>query len=296
MNNSLELYRIFEKVCQTSSFSAAAKELYITQPAVSQSIKQLEENLSVSLFQRGSRGVSLTAEGQVLLEYIRSALHLIESGEDRIAKLRSLMAGELKIGAGDTITRQFLLPHIHRFHQSYPDILLQVTNRTSLEILELLKNGAVDIAFVNLPLPPLPSLELTVIPCREVEDIFVAGDRFRHLEGRRLSLENLSQYPLIMLEPKSNSRNYVDRFLLSQGVTCQPEIELGAYDLLIDFARIGLGLACVIREFSQQALEQGGLFQVELATPIPRRSIGICHLSSINLTPSARRFIDLILS
>lgn len=292
MNNSLELYRIFEKVAQTNSFSAAARALYITQPAVSQSIKQLEEQLSVSLFQRGSRGVRLTMEGQVLLEYIRSALHLIESGEDRIAKLKSLTAGELKIGAGDTITRQFLLPFIRLFHQAYPDILLHVTNRTSPEILELLKNGAVDIAFVNLP---LDSPEITVIPCMEVEDIFVAGDRFRQLEGKSLPLQELAEYPLIMLEPKSNSRNYVDRFLLFQGVTCQPEIELGAYDLLMDFARIGLGLACVIREFSLSALERGELFQVELNPPIPKRSIGICHLASINLTPSARQFIDLVL-
>lgn len=286
--NHLELYKVFQKVAECESFSGAAKELFVTQPAVSQAVKQLEEELNCELFLRNARGVSLTDEGKLLYGYVNSALNLIVTGEDKLSRMQALRSGDLTIGAGDTITKQFLMPYIDRFHTLYPDILIKVTNRTSTEIVDFLRNGTVDIAFVNLP---LSAEGIKTIDCMEIEDIFVAGERFRFLEGKALTYEELSSYPLIMLEPRANSRKFVDSHFLKNGVSLQPEIELGAYDLLLDFAEIGLGIACIIREFAGR---QKNLFEVRLQTPLPRRHIGICYLSSIRLSPSARKFIDLI--
>lgn len=287
---NLELYKIFQAVAEKQSFTAAAKSLYITQPAVSQAMKRLEEELAVTLFSRTPKGILLTAEGKTLASYISSAMSLIEAGEEKLARMRTLEAGELKIGAGDTITKHFLLSRIKLFHKLYPKIIIKVTNRPSPDIIALVQSGQVDFGFVNCP---IEAEGVELLDCMEIEDIFVAGSNFAELNGKRLSLEKLAQYPLLMLEPKSNSRDYVDTFFLSKGITLSPEIELGAYDLLLDFAKIGFGLACVIREFSQEAMD-GSLFQIELTEPLPKRSIGICYLPSILLSTPAQAFISLV--
>jgi len=292
MKTNLDAYRIFLAVAQNGSFSAAANKLFISQPAVSQSIKNLEADLGCELFVRSAKGVSLTSHGKVLFDHVHSALGLIAAGEDKINRLNSLQMGQLKIGASDTLTRYYLLEFIDIFHNLYPKVDLKMTNRTSTEIIDFLKDGLVELAFVNLP---LHDPDITIIECGTVEDIFVAGAKFWRLKERQLPLEELQSYPLIMLEQKSNSRRYVDNFFARRGITLKPEFDLGAHELLLEFARIGLGVACVIREFSQDYLASGELFEVHLQSPIPRRKIGICHRKDIALSKGATQFIDIVL-
>jgi len=291
MDVSLELYRIFRTVAREKNFSGAAKSLYISQPAVSQAMKQLEEQLGVSLFIRGSRGVTLTQEGEILKGYVDSALNLLDAGETRIQALRSLTAGELRIGASDTVSRWYLLPAIERFHVMYPEVALRITNRTSPETLELLKEGKLDVGFVNMP---MSVTGVQYEECKPVHDVFIAGRGYEHLQGRKLSLDEVAASRLIMLESASNSRRWVDHHFLSCGVELRPEIELGAHDLLLDYASIGLGVACVIAEFSETTVASRGLFTLELSEPVPARSVGACWLAGIELSPAARRFVDLV--
>ena len=122
MSIRLELYKIFDKVAKCQSFSKAAKELYMTQPAVSQAIMQLEDELKIRLFTRTPRGVILTNEGKLLFEYTNSAISLLDTGEKKLKESRDLKKGELKIGVSDTISRYYLLPYLERFHKSYPNI------------------------------------------------------------------------------------------------------------------------------------------------------------------------------
>ena len=291
MDGNLELYRIFGEVARQRSFSGAAKALYISQPAVSQAVKQLEGQLGVMLFIRGPRGVSLTREGEILRGYADSALNLLESGEARLAALRSLSAGELRIGASDTVSKRYLMPAIEKFHTAHPDVALRITNRTSPETIALLREGRLDVGFVNLP---IGGSGISFEECKTVHDIFVAGSAYDHLRGVPLTLRELAEQQLIMLEQASNSRRWVDRHFLSRGVVLRPEIELGAHDLLLDYAGIGLGVACVIEEFSREPLESGRLFRLELTEPVPRRSVGACWLTGIALSAAARRFIELV--
>lgn len=286
MNISLELYRIFNAAARTSSFTAAARELYITQSAVSQSVRQLESAMGVKLFVRGARGISLTREGETLQGYTSSALNLLEAGEKRVAELSRLSGGELRIGAGDTVSKWFLLPVIEQFHRLYPAVALHITNRTSGETLELMKNGQLDLGFVNMP---ISASGVLFEECLPVHDVFVCGEKYKDLASRPLPLEELAGYPLIMLERSANSRRWVDRHFFSHGVELRAEIELGAHDLLADYARIGLGIACVVDEFVQR----DGLYTLTLDEEIPARSIGACYLEEIGPSPAARRFIDM---
>ena len=151
----LELYRVFKEVAETGNISLAAKNLYISQSAVSQSIKQLETALQARLFARSPRGVSLTWEGQMLYQYVRSALGLLATGEDKLSQAQQLLLGTLTIGASDTVTSFFLTPYLEAFHRQHPGIRLKIVSGRSAKVLSMLKSGAVDIAFAS---PPTPSL------------------------------------------------------------------------------------------------------------------------------------------
>lgn len=290
MKGNFELYRIFCEVVRAGTFSGAARALYITQPAVSQAIRQLEQTLDTRLFVRGARGVTPTAEGEVLYGYASSALNLLSAGESRVSQLGSLSAGELRIGAGDTVTKWYLLPVIEQFHRRYPEVTLRMTNRTSRETVKLLQEGAIDLGFINMP---LSAPGVMVETCCTLHDVFIAGPAFESLRGRTVGLAELAQQSLILLERSSNSRRWIDRHFLAAGVALQPAIELGTHELLADCARIGLGVACVIEEYSRHVIGRDGVFRVEADPPVPQRSVGACYLERVGPSPAGRRFIDL---
>lgn len=285
----LDLYKIFCEVARCGSFSKAAKSLYMTQPAVSQAISQLEMELDIRLFIRTPRGVVLTNEGGILFEYANSAINLINVGEKKIIESKNLMAGELRIGVGDTISRYFLLPFLEKFHSLYPNIKLKIINRTTLELCILLKSGEVDIAICNLP---IKDSTLKIRKLMDIHDIFVCGEKYKDKISVPLSFSEIAELPLILLETKSNSRRYVEKYILSKGVKIEPEIELGSHDLLLEFARINLGISCVVKEFSKDYLENEILYEIELAEKIPKRSIGVCFLKSVSLSPAATKFVE----
>ncbi|WP_297137264.1 LysR family transcriptional regulator [Terrisporobacter sp.] len=293
MITKLDLYKVFCQVGKSKSFSKASKELYMTQPAVSQAIMQLEGELDVRLFNRTPRGVSLTNEGSILFEYVNSAINLINAGEEKILEFKDLTVGELKIGVGDTISKYFLLPYLEFFHNRYPNIKFKIINGTTLELCSLIKSGEINIAICNFPIDD-KSLESR--PCREIRDIFVCGEKYKDLSREKISLEEMVKYPLIFLEPNSNSRKYVEKFMLSKGIKISPEFELGSFDLLLEFAKINLGIACVIKEFSRDYLEKGLLYEVNVLEEIPSRSIGVCYLKDVPLSLACAKFVEILSS
>lgn len=289
--SKLDLYKVFRIVARNKSFSGAGRELFMTQPAVSQSIMQLETDLGTRLFNRTPKGVTLTNEGELLFEYVNSAINLIQVGEEKIVEFQNLMAGELKLGVGDTISEFFLLPYLEEFRNQYPRINFKIVNGTTMELCQALKSGEVDIAVCNLP---IDDTTLEVRPCFEVQDTFVYGEKFEKVINEPVELKELVDLPLIFLESGSNSRQYVENYFLNRGIQLAPEFELGSHGLLLEFAKINLGIACVTREFSKDYLETGVLREVQLTEPIPKRHVGICSLKRVPLSPSATRFVEIL--
>jgi LysR family transcriptional regulator, transcriptional activator of the cysJI operon len=292
MSGKLDLYKVFCMVARSGSFSKAAQDLYISQSAVSQAVMQLEGELEIRLFNRTPKGVTLTSEGSLLFEYAHSALSLIDAGEQKLLEFKNVAIGELKIGVGDTISKYFLLPYLEAFHTQYPNIKFKIVNGTTLEICSILKSGGVDIGICNFPLND-PALEQ--IACLEVQDIFVCGERYKSLSLSPVELEEIAKLPMILLERNSNSRKYVEDFMLSQGVKLSPEFELGSHDLLLEFAKINLGIACVTKQFTQEYLQKQLVYEIPLAREIPKRDIGVCFLKSVPLSPASKRFVDQLL-
>lgn len=291
MIGKLDTYRIFNVVSHSRSFSKAAEELFMTQPAVSQAIAKLEKELETHLFNRTPKGVTLTNEGEILHDYVNSALGILDAGEEKILEFKQLSIGQLRIGVGDTISRHFLLPYLETFHTKYPGIRMQVLNGTTSEIIAFIKSGEADLGICNLP---VEDAQLRVVPCKEVRDIFVCGEKYKNLTKRPIALDMLAKLPLIFLEKKANSRQYVERFLLEKGYSITPEFELGSHDLVLEFAKINLGIACVTKEFSKDYLERGILYEIQLLEEVPQRSIGICYLNSVPMSRATKKFIGLI--
>ena len=289
----LELYRIFREVAEAGNISVAAKNLYISQSAVSQSVKQLETELQVRLFSRSPRGVTLTGEGQLLYDYVRSALTLLQTGEDKLSQTRELLMGNLVIGASDTVTSWFLTPYLEAFHREYPGIRLKITSGRSAKVLSLLKSGAVDIAFASSPADPG---NLNTWPCFDTHAIFVAGSGYDCDFHHIYSLEEIAAFPLILLERKASSRLFLEDYFLQNGLKLNPEIELSSRGLLVSLAKIGLGVAGVTREFVQKYLDSGEIRELQTSFSIPSRTVDMCTLRDVTPTAAAERFMNLIQS
>lgn len=291
MSVKLELYRVFKEVAEAGNITAAAQTLFISQSAVSQSIKQLEVELQTRLFARNSRGVTLTADGRMLYEYVRSAMGLLETGEEKLSQSRDLQMGHLTIGASDTVTSQFLLPYLDRFHRQYPAIHIQIISGRSHKVLGLLQSGKVDIAFASTP---QEGASLETFPCLATHSIFVAGAEYPCDFDHVYTLEEIARFPLILLERKASSRLYLEKYFLQNGLHLNPEIELGARSLLVDLAAIGFGVAGVTEEFVRRELESGRLRKLRTSFDIPPRSVDLCVLRDVPLTSAAQRFSDFI--
>lgn len=285
MDINLELYKVFYYVATTLSFSEASRQLFISQSAVSQSIKTLEQKLNHTLFIRSTKKVILTQQGELLLQHVKPAMQMLYDGESLLTNENALH-GQLRIGASDTICRYFLINYLNRFHKEYPDVRIKVTNSTSIGCVELLEDGLVDLIVCNSPNSRLHGhSQITTV--REFRDIFVANPQYYPMTEEALSLEELLHYPLLMLSPKSTTSEYLHQLFASQELKLSPEIELNSNDLLMDLARIGLGIACVPEYMLENS---SGLVPVALKKPLPKRQVVLVKHDTLPLSQAAERF------
>lgn len=271
MNINLEYYKIFYYVATELSITGAAKKLCISQPAVSQAVKQLEQGLGIELFTRRAKGVSLTRAGTLLYSYVGNGYETILAGEEQLAKMMNLEYGEVRIGASDMTLQFYLLPYLEKFHQLYPEIKVTVTNAPTPQTIEHLKQGRIDFGVVTKPLEADSQFEIATV--RKIQDVFVAGDKFRYLGERILSYSELSKLPLICLEGDTSTRKYVEGFLERNQVTVTPEFELATSDMIVQFAMRNLGVGCVVEDFAKTQIENGELIRLQFEEQIPEREM-----------------------
>ena len=288
MDINYELYKVFYHVASTLSFSEASKQLFISQSAVSQSIKTLERKLDQTLFIRSTKHVQLTPEGEILLRHIEPAMHFIRRGEAQLLDAAAT-GGQIRIGASDTICRYFLVPYLERFHRDFPSAHIKVINQTSIKCVELLETGQVDLIVTNYPNQYLSNVS-SIKKIRTFKDVFIANKSFEQLKGQKLSYEQLSKYPILMLDKRSTTSEFLHRLFQQHHLDLVPEIELTSNDLLIDLARIGLGIA-FIPDFCIQE-PNDDLFIVETEEELPTRELVIAHNEQIPLTKASEEFLN----
>ncbi len=286
---NLDQYQVFLEVARARSFSRAAAALFVTQPAVSQTVKALEDRLGCKLFLRNARGVSLTEDGERLYHEVSGAILRIEEAEAHFAGLQTLSVGTLRIGASDTICKYVLLPYLNQFHNTYPGVSIKVTNRTSSETVRLLREGQVDMGCVNLPTPIDETMNCESV--LSVQDVLVAAPELAKTLPKKVSYQDLVKQPLLMLERLSSTRRFWDKIFEEQGLNLKPQIELGSLDLLLEFACIGLGISAVTLPAARELIERGKLTVLNLKNPPAPRNIGVVTTKQLPPSPCARAFL-----
>lgn len=291
--NQLNLYHIFYTVAQCGNISAAAKKLYISQPAVSKSISRLEESFTSPLLIRSSRGVTLTENGKLLYKQLETAFQAIRQGEELISRNDLLGVGSLSIGVSTTLCKYVLLPYLQDYIATNPYVKVSLSCQSTYETIASLESGALELGLVGES-ERLESSHLNFLPIREIHDIFVCSPEYlSKLQSQTDGSEDLlSQGTFLLLNKNNVTRQYMDKHMLLQNVTMEHQIEVTTMDLLIDFARIGLGIACVIGEFVQDELKKGSLVECSIREPIPSRRIGFAYPRSARPSAAMDAFLS----
>ena len=279
MDQNLSQYRIFYAVAKAGNISRAAKELYISQPAISKSISKLEDSLNTVLFTRNSRGVQLTDEGQVLFEHTRDAFEELAKGEQELKRIREFNMGHIRIGVSNTLCRFIMVKYLKGFIEQYPHIKITIESQPTTQTLSMLEQQRIDIGLV---VEQKSAKSMNFIPVMDIEDIFVATPSYlENLKLREGADTDVFQSGNLMLLDKNNiTRHYIDDYMSVNEIVANNLLEVTTMDLLIEFARIGLGIGCVIKKFVKEDLDSGRLAQLKLDTPIHKRTVGFLWQSS----------------
>lgn len=291
MQMNTEWYRIFLSVARLGNLTKAAQELHLTQPSVSYAVKQLEAGLGVALFDRLSKGVRLTREGEALLDYVEQSFSFLAAGERHLRSLKELTAGELRVGASGPVIKHLLLPPLDRFHAEHPGIRIRLSQGKSSELRQRLLEGEIDFGLVHLPFAD-PGLD--VLPLIDIQDCFVVGPAYGRLAEKPFDAAAIENTPLLLLSEGSSTRRFVERWLASQGVTAEADMELSSMDMLVELAERGYGAAFVTEAFVREELRSGRLLRLSTAEPIPPRSVGIATRRGASLPVIAERFLGML--
>lgn len=292
MDQNLTLYKIFYNTALAGNISKAADELYISQPAISKAVKRLEENLKVTLFTRSSRGVSLTEEGKILFDHLQTAFTAIQTGEDSLRQINDLCIGHIRIGVSSTLCKFLLIPYLKEFIRLYPHIKVTIECQSSQHTLRLLKENKIDLGLVGMS-EPLSNIHFDSLGT--IQDTFVATKTYlNNLKLREGNQEEdvFRAANLMLLDRENMSRLYIDHYLNVNSIVPNQILEVSDMDLLIEFARIGMGISCVIREFVKEDIEQGRLIEIPLSIPVKEREAGFVYRNSTSLSRSTNQFIE----
>ncbi len=287
---NLELYKVFYTVAKCGSLTKAAQELYISQPAVSQAIKQLEGQLGASLFNRTHKGMELSAVGgKLIYSQVEEALTLLSEAEKKLTELKTVATGKIRIGATDSIFSHVIADKLAEFNEKYPSVKLELKSSTSPYTLSQLKEGKCDIAFINLPLEDDEVRFYGTVT--HLNEVFVAGKKYTELDGIEIPLKRLQEFPLMTIEENTVSRRAFASFVDSLGLNMNPDIEVANWDLMKKLVIKGMGIGLIPREYCRDELDNGEIFELKTTPSLPVRGIGIAISRHLSLSFAMKEFL-----
>lgn len=292
MDVSFDYYKVFYEVARCKSITLAAHQLCLTQPTVSKYIQNLEQELGCKLFQRSQKGVSLTAEGELLFRQISRACQQMEQAKDRIREYVNCQSGKITIGASELTMHYFLLPYLEKFQHRFPNVNVKIHASSTPMSLAALNAGSIDFSLVITPILETEHLQVTQVS--EFQDIVIAGTRFSHLQDKVLTLKELTEYPLVCMEKGTTTRNFWDNIFKKQELELRPNIEVDSNDLIPPTVLHNLGIGFVPYKFARPYLVNFGIIQLQLDIQIPRRKICVVQNPAHPLSPAARELLDML--
>ncbi|MDO4261552.1 MAG: LysR family transcriptional regulator [Eubacteriales bacterium] len=294
MDISFDYYKIFYEVARAKSISQAAQKLCLTQPTVSKYVQNLEQELHCRLFVRSKKGVALTPEGQLLLRQVSRAVQQMDRAGELLQEFADFQSGKINIGASELTMRYFLLPYLERFRRQYPNVNLKIHSFSTPVSVSALSAGSIDFAVSTTPIEGAEHFFVT--PVEDFQDIVIAGNQYIFLQGKRLSLKELSSYPLVCMEKGTTTRRFWDGIFKNCGLELHPSVEVNSNDLIPPTVLHNLGIGFVPYKFARAYLESEELFQLELDIPVSRRGICIVQNPQHLLPPAAKALLHMLTS
>lgn len=293
---NLELYKVFYTVAKCGSLTKAAEELYISQPAVSQAVKQLESQLNISLFNRTHKGMELSAQGgKLIFKEVEQALTILAAAENKLSEMNAIATGTIRIGATDSIFSNVIADKLVMFNEKYPAVKFELITGTTPETIKQVKENKCDVGFLNMPFEGDDINFLGGV--YDLTDVFVAGEKYAsELKHKVVPLKDLQQYPLLMIEQNTVARHALAEFTKNMGVTLTPDIEVANWDLMLKFAKSGMGVGCIPREYCKDMLEKGEIFELDVRPVLPGRGVGIAVAKHSTLPYVVREFVSIFLN
>lgn len=291
MNINLELYKVFYHVAKNESISRAANELSISQPAISKSIKTLEEQINTNLFIRKRDGVELTEAGETIYKKIKEAMDLIGSAENDLEVLTNMESGIINIGASKTILHEFLMPYIKSFHNKYPKISIRIFTDKTSDLIRKSKMGLIDVIFTNLPYN-LPR-EYEIFKLMDLHDCLVANDSFSEYKNKKLQKKDLENLPLLILTKGATTRIRFDDYCFENNIKVSPTMEFGSNTLIKEFTEAGFGIGLLTEEHVKGELDNNKLFKLNIDLPLKEKYLGMVY-NTENKSLVAKNFIKYI--
>lgn len=289
--SNLNRYRLFCAVAECESISKAAELNYISQPAISKAITKMEESLGTVLFNRNHRGVTLTDEGKVFYDELKSAFDIIKAGEDKLRSINELGIGRLRLGASSVLCKAMLLPYLKGFINENPHIKITIECQSSSRIHKMLMDGVID---VGLMVKPDNMTELSFISLGEIEDIFTATPNYLDNLALRNESDIFENANIMLLDSENVSRHHVDKFFKENNIEPKHILEVSNMDLLIEFTKIGMGVSCVVKQFVEKEIESGELKEIPLNSKINTREVGLAFVKTSRLNATMQKFIDYV--
>ena len=286
MNIDLELYRVFYAVAKHKHMTRASEELHISQPAISQSIKKLEDQLGGTLFLRSNKGMELTSEGVMFFDYVKGALELINNAENEFTSFKDLSKGEIKIGASTTLTKIILMDAVKKFHKDYPNINIDITNDLTSNLIIDLEKGKLDFVIYNEGNIKERNIDTKVIS--KLRQGFLYNPEYFNDDIK--SLKELENYPLILQKKESNSRKFLDNYTLNKGIILYPKTEVVSQDLVLEFTNAGFGIGFGIIDLAKR--NYPNLKELKINKEIPNNNIYLAKNKSINLPFASKKLLE----
>ncbi len=285
--SNLNRYRLFCAVAECESISRAAEINYISQPAISKAITRMEESLNTTLFIRNHRGVTLTEEGRILYEQLKTAFDIIKAGEEKLYRINELGIGHLKLGTSGVLCRHMLIPYLKDYIKNNPHVKISIEVQSSSKIHKILADGRIDVA---LMVKPDNTNGLCFFSLGEIEDIFTATPKYIENLSSKNQKDFFEEANIMLLDGENISRMHIDRYFRENGISPRHILEVSGMDMLIEFAKIGMGAACVIKQFVEEELDKNVLRQIMLDVPVNKREVGFAYMKNAGLTMAMKNF------
>lgn len=286
---NLELYRIFYVVAETKNITRASEILNISQPAVTKHIKNLEEQLGTPLFIRTKKGVVLNEYGEKIFLNVKQALTLLDESEKEIGKYKTMDKGTIKIGISTTLTKKYLLKYLEKFHTKYPNIIVDIYTDPTKELINKLKNGNIDLIISKFP--QNIDYDLEYIKLGETKYIFVTNKNYSNLINRKVKVEELKKYAVILQKSPSNSRMSVENYFKENNIKMEPTMNIASSSLVVDFIKMGYGIGYVTKLYVDEELKNKKLYEIDIVPKTPTIEYGIILLKNNVMTSHCNKFI-----